>query len=117
MSAAAVAAGPVRDDLITLAEGAPYGLVVLSEHLDVIYANAALEGIVGAQPVEQLGQLFRQPIVAVKPDAGSGAHYEVLLRLLSADGELIAPGLFLLAAERFGISERIDSWVVRSTLQ
>jgi diguanylate cyclase (GGDEF)-like protein/PAS domain S-box-containing protein len=56
--------------------------------------------------------LHYQPIVRVSDQ--SVAHYEALLRLRSDDnnGELIAPGAFLPAAERFGLMHAIDHWVV-----
>ena len=40
-------------------------------------------------------------------------HLEVLLRLREPSGEIIAPGAFLPAAERYNLATRIDRWVVR----
>jgi diguanylate cyclase (GGDEF)-like protein len=40
------------------------------------------------------------------------SRFEVLLRLVDADGSLIAPMAFIPAAERFGLMPRIDRWVV-----
>ncbi len=42
-------------------------------------------------------------------------HYEILIRLQQADGELIAPGSFLPAAERYNLMPRIDRHVVSKT--
>ncbi len=54
--------------------------------------------------------LARQPIVH---GAGQGApHWEVLLRLRDEDGDIVTPGFFLPAAERFGMMPRIDRFVV-----
>ena len=39
-------------------------------------------------------------------------HYEVLLRMKDHDGSLILPGRFLPAAERSGLINRIDRWVI-----
>ena len=60
--------------------------------------------------------LFAQRIV---PLAGEGhdLHAEVLLRMVETSGELVSPGVFLPAAERFGLAARIDRWVLRKTLQ
>jgi len=44
--------------------------------------------------------------------AESGLHIELLLRLRGEDGEMIAPGLFIPAAERYGLMPSIDRWVV-----
>ena len=57
-----------------------------------------------------------QPIVAAARRQEQLAHWEVLLRMLSEDGEIIAPAVFLPSAERFGLMPRIDRWVVNSTI-
>ncbi len=44
---------------------------------------------------------------------GGGLHCEVLLRLVTDDGAVIAPGAFLPSAERFHLASRIDRWVVQ----
>lgn len=41
-----------------------------------------------------------------------GQHYEVLLRLQLPDGRIAAPGEFLPSAERYGLMESIDRWVI-----
>ena len=46
----------------------------------------------------------------------AGCHYEVLLRSLDPAGNLIAPGVFLLAAERYGLMPAIDRWVITTFL-
>ena len=38
-------------------------------------------------------------------------HYEVLVRMLGSDGEIIPPGAFLPAAERFNLIASLDRWV------
>ena len=43
-------------------------------------------------------------------------HYEVLVRLKGRDGTIIAPGAFLPAAERYGLSAAIDEHVIRQYL-
>jgi diguanylate cyclase (GGDEF)-like protein len=54
--------------------------------------------------------LHFQPIM--NTDDGRLSHHEALLRMRDEGGELIAPGLFLPAAERFGLMQAIDRWVV-----
>lgn len=54
--------------------------------------------------------LLFQPIMRMKDN--QVAHHEVLLRMRGEDGNLIAPGLFLSQAERFGLIHAIDRWVV-----
>ena len=38
--------------------------------------------------------------------------YEMLLRMVGPDGELIAPMAFIPAAERYGLMPRLDRWVI-----
>lgn len=59
--------------------------------------------------------LHFQPIFSIK--GGTVEHYEVLLRMRDADDKLIAPGLFLPAAERFGLMHAIDRWVVLQAIR
>ncbi len=58
--------------------------------------------------------LMRQVIVPAQ-DGSSVVHYEMLVRMVGRDGELIFPGAFIPAAERFNIMQDIDRWVVNRT--
>jgi Amt family ammonium transporter len=60
-------------------------------------------------------RLFVQPVVSLHADSGEPPHHEVLVRL-EEDGQIILPGAFLPAAERYGLMPRIDQWVVNNTL-
>ena len=44
-------------------------------------------------------------------------HYEILLRLHSQENGLISPGLFIPLAERHGLMNKVDYWVVDNTLK
>lgn len=60
---------------------------------------------------DELFVLHFQPIVSLAD--GTVSHHEALLRLADeADGTLIAPGLFLPAAERYGLIRDIDRMVL-----
>jgi len=59
--------------------------------------------------------LHAQPIVRI--DSGEVRHHELLLRLRSADGSLIAPGRFLPTAEKHGLITQIDRWVLGRALE
>jgi diguanylate cyclase (GGDEF)-like protein/PAS domain S-box-containing protein len=54
--------------------------------------------------------LYAQPIVPL--NGGKHSHFELLIRMVDEYGELILPGAFLPAAERYNLIERIDAWVV-----
>lgn len=43
-----------------------------------------------------------------------GKHYELLLRMRGDNSEIIPPGAFLPAAERYNLSVKIDRWVVNT---
>jgi EAL domain-containing protein (putative c-di-GMP-specific phosphodiesterase class I) len=60
-------------------------------------------------------ELFLQPICSLHELEGM-AHYEVLLRLRTADGNLLEPGKFLRTAADRHLMPAIDRWVVRSLL-
>ncbi len=61
-------------------------------------------------------ELFRQTIQPLQSDE-TGAHYEILLRMRDENGGIISPGLFIEAAERYGITPSIDRWVIRSAFR
>jgi diguanylate cyclase (GGDEF)-like protein/PAS domain S-box-containing protein len=56
--------------------------------------------------------LYAQPIIPIKRQKYAGEHYELLIRMQSEENELIPPGAFLPAAERYNLSPRLDRWVV-----
>ncbi len=62
--------------------------------------------------------LFYQPISPIGELAGRSSipHYELLLRMRDEQGDLIAPGQFIPAAERFNLMPMIDRWVFDKTL-
>jgi diguanylate cyclase (GGDEF)-like protein/PAS domain S-box-containing protein len=60
--------------------------------------------------------LFYQTIAELAPYAKERAHYEILVRMLEPDGQVIAPEVFLPAAERYNLMPAIDRWVVRRVI-
>ncbi len=60
-------------------------------------------------------ELFLQPICSLHDNVGL-AHYEVLLRLRTANGSLIEPKEFLARAAQQRLMPSIDRWVVRTLL-
>ncbi len=73
----------------------------------VVRINQALE--------EKRFQLAFQPIV---PTLGrsKGHHYELLLRMEDESGQIVMPGAFLPAAERYHLAGKLDQWVVSTAL-
>ncbi|WP_308363868.1 MULTISPECIES: EAL domain-containing protein [unclassified Microbulbifer] len=56
--------------------------------------------------------LYRQPVVALQ-EGQRIHHYEILVRMRGRNGDIISPGMFLPAAERYGLIEEVDRWVIR----
>ena len=61
-------------------------------------------------------ELCYQPIEATIPGFEDGVHIELLLRMRTDSGELVPPGAFLPAAERYNLATKIDRWVVGTAL-
>ncbi|MCG8394982.1 MAG: EAL domain-containing protein [Pseudomonadales bacterium] len=47
---------------------------------------------------------------------GAGSHYEILLRLRDRNGDILNPGAFIPAAERYQMMPHIDRWVLTQLL-
>jgi diguanylate cyclase (GGDEF)-like protein/PAS domain S-box-containing protein len=56
--------------------------------------------------------LFSQEIVALGEKPSHGVHFEILLRMLDKDDNLVLPMVFIPAAERYNLMPAIDRWVV-----
>ncbi len=60
--------------------------------------------------------LFAQSIVPLQDKDEGRIFYEVLLRLREEEDNLLPPGGFIPVAERYGMTEDIDRWVVRNLI-
>jgi len=61
--------------------------------------------------------LYYQTIAPLGNTSTEGIHYEVLLRMIDSWGDVIGPGAFMGAAERYSLSVKLDRWVVHQALQ
>ncbi len=59
-------------------------------------------------------EIYAQAIVPVAEPRDGSSHYEILLRMRTEAGELVPPGAFLPAAERYDLMGLIDRWVVEN---
>ena len=59
--------------------------------------------------------LYCQPVLPVSK--GEPEHFEVLVRMLDDDEEVLAPDMFLPAAERYQLMPLVDRWVVHNSLR
>ncbi len=62
-------------------------------------------------------RLYTQRIEHIEPNAATGLHCEVLLRLVDETGRITLPGVFIPAAERYDLAVRIDRWVIDHVLR
>ncbi|MGB5851387.1 MAG: EAL domain-containing protein [Rhodanobacter sp.] len=60
-------------------------------------------------------QLAYQEVWPLPPGSGQPG-IEVLLRFREESGELVLPGVFVPAAERYGLMPLVDRWVIETTL-
>lgn len=61
-------------------------------------------------------ELHCQPVLPISKNRGA-PHFEILLRMLDDDGDILAPALFMPAAERYQLMPLIDRWVIRNSLR
>ncbi|MCK5664715.1 MAG: EAL domain-containing protein [Thiotrichaceae bacterium] len=61
--------------------------------------------------------LYRQTIFPADDLHQENNHFEILLRMQDSQGNIIPPGAFLPAAERYNLISELDRWVIRSTFK
>ncbi len=62
-------------------------------------------------------RLYRQKIIALGAGDADEPHYEILVRMLDRAGNLIPPGGFMPAAERYNLLSSIERWVISSLVE
>ena len=60
--------------------------------------------------------LYAQPIVATSGKTTINC-FEVLLRIKDDDGNIVSPGQYLPAAERFNLMREVDMWVTKNAIR
>jgi diguanylate cyclase (GGDEF)-like protein/PAS domain S-box-containing protein len=58
--------------------------------------------------------LYYQSYLPLAQGGAKGKHVEILLRMIDEDGNVVLPGSFLPAAERYNIMPAIDRWVIKT---
>ena len=59
--------------------------------------------------------LYCQPIVPLSSAESQQHHYEILIRKISLDGNIMLPVTFIPSAERYLLMPNIDRWVIKNT--
>jgi diguanylate cyclase (GGDEF)-like protein len=109
----------VADDLLTAADVALYDAKEAGRGQIRVYHGDAGAALGWVQRIrDALAQerfvLYAQPIVDLR--TGRAAHRELLVRMLTDDGDVIPPRAFIPTAERFGLINDIDRWVTSQGL-
>lgn len=60
--------------------------------------------------------LEAQPIMSLQAEGRGPPSYELLVRMRDESGRVVPPGAFLPAVERYNLSQRLDRWVIATTL-
>ena len=80
------------------------------------YEDVAIIGDLREAIANDRFRMDAQPIVELA-HAGGARRFELLLRMIDASGEIVAPDKFLMAAERYQLATDIDRWVVQYALE
>jgi len=81
---------------------------LLRRKIDINWVN-----VINLALSEEQFLLYAQPIFAA--NSNEARQLEILIRL-DLDGEVVSPGKFMPAAERYNLATKIDAWVVSRTL-
>jgi EAL domain-containing protein (putative c-di-GMP-specific phosphodiesterase class I) len=60
-------------------------------------------------------RLYQQPIVGMLDQNRN--HLEMLLRMIDEEGNMVPPGAFMPAAERYGLMPELDRWVISEVFE
>ena len=66
---------------------------------------------------EKRFHLCAQPIVRIGNNYDAKEHYELLLRMEDENGNIVTPGAFLPAAERYNLATKLDRWVISTAFE
>ncbi|MGB7589597.1 MAG: diguanylate cyclase [Solirubrobacterales bacterium] len=110
----------VTDDLLTAADVALYEAKEAGRDEIRVYSGDAGGALKWVQRIrnalaEERFALYGQPIVELK--SGDVSHHELLVRMVSEDGDMIPPEAFIPTAERFGLVAELDRWVTGEGLK
>lgn len=109
----------VPDDVMVAADISLYEAKAGGRDQIRIYSGKARLALSGVKQIrealrERRFVLYAQPMIEL--ENGAKTHRELLIRMLSDDGKPILPGAFLPTAERFGLINEIDRWVIGEAL-
>lgn len=80
------------------------------------YEDVAIIGDLREAIANDRFRMDAQPIIELA-HAGGARRFELLLRMIDPQGEIVAPDKFFTAAERYQLATDIDRWVVQYALE
>jgi diguanylate cyclase (GGDEF)-like protein len=109
----------VADDLMVAADSALYSAKEAGRDRVAKFEGPKAKSLTWIERIQNAVDrdalvVYSQPIVDLR--SGCLGREELLVRMRDSDGGLIPPGLFLPTAERFGLVEHIDAWVLERAL-
>jgi EAL domain-containing protein (putative c-di-GMP-specific phosphodiesterase class I) len=112
---ASISAGAGAEDVMAAADMALYDAKTRGRRRAVLYSgqdSLTLRTVADVRDSIAAGRLIlhAQPIIELA--SGRVVQHELLVRMVGRDGEVIAPNRFIPIAERFGLIEQIDRWVL-----
>ena len=54
---------------------------------------------------------------SIEPLSDNQTHYEILVRMIDEDGEIVFPDDFIPVAERYNLMNMVDRWVIKHTFE
>lgn len=54
---------------------------------------------------------------SIEPLSGNQTHYEILVRMIDENGELVFPDDFIPVAERYNLMNMVDRWIIEHTFE
>lgn len=93
--------------------------VYTADDLDLLRRQGEMQWVsrISAALEEDRFILYRQNIFPLNSGHGTPSCCEMLIRMHDETGNLVLPGAFLPAAERYNLAPAIDRWVVRNLLE
>ena len=87
------------------------------EHVKKIHQELSWVADIETSLKDNRFKLYIQPIVPVDITNRTYGMFEILLRLKDDDGNIISPGAYIPAAERFNLMHAVDVWVVQEAVK
>ena len=87
------------------------------EHVKKIHQELSWVANIETSLQDQRFKLYIQAIAPVDITNKNHGMFEVLLRLKDDDGNIISPGEYIPAAERFNLMRAVDVWVVQEVIK